>query len=304
MEVFYSYEGRGPLRLMDPEESAHCVRVMRHHRGDEVLLIDGLGTMYRCILEDDNPKGASARIEEEFPGWGGHPYRLTVACAPTKNNDRFEWFVEKAVEIGVDRIVPVIGERSERKVYKSDRARRIALSAAKQSLKSLIPDISDPVSVRDFIASNVESTSVGSKEDILPLSGTPLAGLSFPKSDGFGPLEGMENGVPESQLAFGVSQPRAAMPPKGKISSSETPLKLIACCFEGDVPRKGIREALEGFEGSEVVVMIGPEGDFSEEEAHAAVLAGFIPVHLGPSRLRTETAAVYSVAVIYAVNCK
>ncbi len=244
MEVFYSYEGRGPLRLMDPEESAHCVRVMRHRRGDEVLLIDGLGTMYRCILEDDNPKGASARIEEEFPGWGGHPYRLTVACAPTKNNDRFEWFVEKAVEIGVDRIVPVIGERSERKVYKSDRARRIALSAAKQSLKSLIPDISDPVAVRDFIASMVESTS------------------------------------------------------------SETPLKLIACCFEGEVPRKGIREALEGFEGSEVVVMIGPEGDFSEEEAHAAVLAGFIPVHLGPSRLRTETAAVYSVAVIYAVNCK
>ena len=80
------------------------------------------------------------------------PYHLTIGCCPTKNNDRFEWFVEKATELGVDRIVPLIGERSERKVYKTERAGRIALSATKQSLKARIPEIAEPVSVRSFVA--------------------------------------------------------------------------------------------------------------------------------------------------------
>ena len=122
-------------------------------------MIDGLGTMYRCRLVDDSPKGAEAEVLEAFPGWGGHPYHLTVACCPTKNNDRFEWFVEKATEIGVDRIIPVIGDRSERKVYKTDRALRIALSATKQSLKSRIPEIAEPVSVKDFISGRFLSLS-------------------------------------------------------------------------------------------------------------------------------------------------
>ena len=134
MELFYAYEADGRscrLDALDADESGHCVRVLRHRAGDEIHVIDGLGTMYRCRLTDDSPKGAEAEVLEAFPGWGGHPYRLTVACCPTKNNDRFEWFVEKATEVGVDRIVPTIGERSERKVYKTDRALRIALSATK-----------------------------------------------------------------------------------------------------------------------------------------------------------------------------
>ena len=136
MELFYAYEADGRFCRLDADESGHCCRVLRHRAGDEIHVIDGLGSMFRCRLVDDNPKGAEAEVLEAFPGWGGHPYRLTVACCPTKNNDRFEWFVEKATEIGVDRIVPTIGERSERKVYKTDRALRIALSATKQSLKS------------------------------------------------------------------------------------------------------------------------------------------------------------------------
>jgi 16S rRNA (uracil1498-N3)-methyltransferase len=233
VELFYAYETDGRLCRLDPDESAHCCRVLRHRAGDEIHVIDGVGTMYRCRLVDDNPKGAEAEVLEAFPGWGGHPYRLTVACCPTKNNDRFEWFVEKATEVGVDRIVPVIGDRSERKVYKTDRAARIALSATKQSLKARIPEIAESLSVKDFIL------------------------------------------------------------------QSEKSLKLIAYCFEGDTRRISIQEALRACDGGDVTVLIGPEGDFSPEEARLAIDHGYIPVHLGASRLRTETAAVLAATAVY-----
>ena len=233
MELFSAHEADGRICRLDADESGHCCRVLRHRAGDEVHVIDGLGTMYRCRLVDDSPKGAEAEVLEAFPGWGGHPYRLTVACCPTKNNDRFEWFVEKAVEVGVDRIVPTIGERSERKVYKTDRALRIALSATKQSLKARIPVIDEPVSVKDFIG------------------------------------------------------------------QSGTGLKLIAYCFEGDTKRISIQEALRGYDGKDVTILIGPEGDFSPEEARLAVENGYVPVHLGSSRLRTETAAVLAATAVY-----
>ena len=236
MELFYAYEADGRFCRLDADESGHCCRVLRHRAGDEIHVIDGLGSMYRCRLTEDNPKGAEAEILEAFPGWGGHPYRLTVACCPTKNNDRFEWFVEKATEIGVDRIVPTIGERSERKVYKTDRALRIALSATKQSLKSHIPEIAEPVSVKDFICHS---------------------------------------------------------------ERNEESLKLIAYCFEGDTKRISIQEALKAYDGDDITILIGPEGDFSPEEARLAVEHGYIPVHLGASRLRTETAAVLAATAVY-----
>ena len=233
MEIFYAYEVEGGIARLDAEESGHCVRVLRHRAGDEISVIDGCGSMYRCRLSDDNPKGASAEVLETFPEWGSHPYHLTVACCPTKNNERFEWFVEKATEVGVDRIVPVIGERSERKVYKTDRAARIALSATKQSLKARIPVIDEPLSVRSFIDSCKDSPAV----------------------------------------------------------------KLIAYCFEDENhPRRSVKDALSG---KEIVILIGPEGDFSPEEARLALEAGFIPVHLGASRLRTETAAVTAAEAVY-----
>ena len=241
MELFYAYETDGRFCRLDADESGHCIRVLRHRAGDEIHVIDGVGTMYRCRLTDDSPKGAEAEVLEAFPGWGGHPYRLTVACCPTKNNDRFEWFVEKATEVGVDRIVPTIGERSERKVYKTDRALRIALSATKQSLKARIPEIAEPVSVKDFICTDAPCHSERSEES----------------------------------------------------------LKLIAYCFEGDTRRISIQEALRGYQGSDVTILIGPEGDFSPEEARLAVEHGYIPVHLGASRLRTETAAVLAATAVY-----
>ena len=263
MELFYAYEADGRFCRLDADESGHCCRVLRHRAGDEIHVIDGLGTMFRCRLTDDNPKGAEAEVLEAFPGWGGHPYRLTVACCPTKNNDRFEWFVEKATEIGVDRIVPTIGERSERKVYKTDRALRIALSATKQSLKSRIPEITEPVSVKDFIQIS------------------PLASL------------GRNDNPPcHSEPA----EPSCHSEPAEQAKES---LKLIAYCFEGDTMRISIQEALKTYEGNDITILIGPEGDFSPEEARLAVEHGYIPVHLGASRLRTETAAVLAAAAVY-----
>ena len=242
MELFYAYEVSGGVCYLDAEESGHCVRVLRHRAGDPIDVIDGLGTLYHCTLVDDAPKGAQAQVLSTVPGFGAHPYHLTLGCCPTKNNDRFEWFVEKATELGVDDLVPLIGERSERRVYKTERAQRIALSATKQSLKARIPAVWEPLSVKAFLQ--------------------------------------MDGGV---------------MP-----GSDRASLRLIDYCFEDDsTPRVSIREALAGFTGTDVTVLIGPEGDFSPEEARLALSCGYVPVHLGASRLRTETAAVTAAAAVY-----
>lgn len=240
MEIFYSYDCDGRVCRLDGEEAAHCIKVLRHRCGESINVIDGNGTMFRCTLISDSPKGCEAQVEESFAGWGSHDYVLELAVCPTKNNDRYEWFVEKATEVGVDAIAPVIGDHSERKVYKTERAKKIALSATKQSLKAKIPQISEPVSVKDYIA-----------------------------------------------------------------SAPEDALKMIAYCFEDEQhPRRSIRQVLEqnAEKARHSVVLIGPEGDFSQEEARLALEAGFIPVHLGNSRLRTETAAVTAAEALYFHN--
>ena len=246
MELFYAYEVSGGVAVLDAEESNHCVKVLRHRAGDDIDVIDGLGTLYHCRLTLDSPKGAEAQVLEAVPGWNSHPYHLTIGCCPTKNNDRFEWFVEKATEVGVDCIVPLIGEHSERKVYKTERAKRIALAATKQSLKSRIPEIAEPVTVKEFIK-----------------GGDPR---NKSEDDGRGGVDDV---------------------------------RLIAYCFEGDQKRVSIKEVLEQTKAKNITVLIGPEGDFSKEEAEAAIEKGYIPVHLGPSRLRTETAAVTAAEAVY-----
>ena len=237
MELFYSRDIEGGFCRLDQDESGHCIKVLRHRSGDEISVIDGCGTLYRCRITSDSHKGVEAAILSSEKGWGGHPYRLHLAVCPTKSNDRFEWFAEKACEIGFDELSPIIGEHSERKVLKTPRVEKILVSAAKQSLKAAVPIVNEPVSVKEFI--------------------------------------------------------KAA-------ESEQNTLKLIAYCFEDErVPRRSIKEVLNSFEGTDIVVMIGPEGDFSHSEAEAALAAGFIPVHLGESRLRTETAALTAAASAY-----
>lgn len=271
MEIFYSKDIDGTTVRLNPEESAHCVKVLRHREGDEIAVMDGAGTLLWCRLDEASPKEAVATVVRREPGFGGHPYRLTLAVCPTKNMDRYEWMAEKATEFGVDAIVPVIGERSERKVCKTERLERIVLSAAKQSLKAAVPVVAQPSSVMDFIAS------------FTPCASSGVSALSTPVTPG---------------ASSGVSSPSAPVTP-GASSPSDRgePLKLIAYCFEGE--KLSIREALEASTQRDVVVLIGPEGDFSPREVAAAIKAGFKPVHLGASRLRTETAALAAASALY-----
>ena len=236
MELFYSQEIAGGICRLDHDESGHCIKVLRHRAGDEISVIDGRGTLYKCRITSDSHKGVEAAVVDSIADWGSHPYRLHLAVCPTKNNDRFEWFAEKACEMGFDGLSPIIGDHSERRVLKTARVEKILVSAAKQSLKAAVPVVNEPVSVKEFIAAN----------------------------------------------------------------AAKSGLKLIAYCFDDErVPRRSIKEVLSGYDGTDVTVMIGPEGDFSREEAELALQAGFIPVHLGASRLRTETAALAATAATY-----
>ena len=237
MELFFSQDIEGGICRLDHDESGHCIKVLRHRSGDEISVIDGCGTLYKCRIVSDSHKEVTAAVIEEVKDWGSHPYRLHMAVCPTKNNDRYEWFAEKACEMGFDELSPVIGEHSERRILKTARVEKILVSAAKQSLKAAVPTVNEPLSVKDFI------TSFADKKDTL---------------------------------------------------------KLIAYCFDDEnVPRRSIKQVLKGYEGGEIAVMIGPEGDFSKAEADLALQNGFIPVHLGESRLRTETAALTAVSAVY-----
>lgn len=272
MELFFSKDIDGSICRLDQDESGHCVKVLRHRSGDEISVIDGCGTLYRCRITVDSPKGVEAMVLSSEEGWGGHPYRLHLAVCPTKNNDRYEWFAEKACEIGFDELSPVIGEHSERRVLKTARVEKVLISAAKQSLKAVVPVVNEPVSVKEFIAAQAGRSFADAQDD---------------KGEVQDGRERVQGGRGEVQDG------------KGGVQASDT-LRLIAYCFEDErVPRRSIKEVLDGFDGTEIIVMIGPEGDFSKAEAEMALAAGFIPVHLGASRLRTETAALTAASAAY-----
>lgn len=131
-----------PGAILCPEESQHCVKVMRHREGDKIVITDGKGMRYDCTLIRADARGCEVSVDEstEVPD---RPYRLRLAVAPTKNIDRFEWFVEKAVEIGVTHITPIETENSERTRVRIDRLERIITAAAKQSLKYHLPVIDE-----------------------------------------------------------------------------------------------------------------------------------------------------------------
>lgn len=235
MELFYSTEVENGLCTLTEEESRHCAKVLRHSVGDSINVIDGSGSLYTCRIIECG-KQVVCSVEQVQENFGTHGYNLTMAVCPTKNIDRYEWFLEKATEMGVDTVVPVIGEHSERRVIKPERLEKILVSAAKQSLKGAVPQLQDAVSVKQFI----------------------------------------------------------------KDSASLPGVKLIAYC--GEQEKVTLREAVEEVVAVGkpcITILIGPEGDFSPAEVDAAVEAGFKPLTLGESRLRTETAAVAAVAGVY-----
>lgn len=132
------------------EESGHAVRVLRHVDGDEIEVVDGAGTWYHCRIVSAHPKHCGIEILSTRPDmhW---PYQVELAIAPTKNLDRMEWWLEKATEMGLDAFIPLRCRFSERKELKTERMRKIAVSAMKQSLKATLPAIYEMCDIKTFL---------------------------------------------------------------------------------------------------------------------------------------------------------
>lgn len=213
------------------EESLHCIKVLRMRIGETLHLTDGSGNLYEGQIMAQDIKSCPVMLTSVIAEYGKRPFSLHLAVAPTKNIARFEWFLEKATEIGVDEITPLICEHSERVQLRIDRLQKIILAAAKQSIKTYLPILHEPRKFDDFIRLN----------------------------------------LPAARFVAYVEE--------------HQPLHLKTAYQQGDC-----------------IVLIGPEGDFSRKEMDAAFRQGFNPVSLGPSRLRTETAAVVACHIINIAN--
>lgn len=228
MRFFYvpNVQDNGEL----PEEEAmHALRVLRLKSGDEIMLTDGIGNFYKAEITVAATRKCVFKLLETIPQtpiWRGH---LHLVVSPTKMMERMEWLVEKATEIGFDRISFINCDNSERRVIKVKRLEKIAVSAMKQSRKAWKPIIDEIVSFDELVAESTEG------------------------------------------------------------------LRYIAHCYE-EIKKVDLFNQLSISDKDEdVTLFIGPEGDFSLSEVKKAIDAGFVSVSLGESRLRTETAALYSV---------
>ena len=219
--------------FLSEEESAHAIRVLRLDCGDKIELVDGLGNFYEAEIIFPHHKRCEVRILNKIENYNAFPYRIHIAIAPTKNMDRLEWFVEKATEIGITEITPLLCRYSERKVIKPERLNKILISAMKQSKKATLPIVNEMISFDKFIKSKQQSDNC-----------------------------------------------------------------FIAHCYEQD--KKSLTELY--VKGDEVTIVIGPEGDFSEDEVSLAISNGFQPITLGNSRLRTETAGIVACHTIHLLN--
>ncbi len=215
----------------DKEESRHIIKVLRKKDTDILFVTNGLGLLFKTEITLASDSKCTVRIlsfEQATPP----KYQLHLAVAPTKMNDRYEWFLEKATEIGIHEITPIICDRSERKVVNTDRFEKILLTAMKQSNVLFLPKLNPAMTFKDFI----------------------------------------------KQQNKGI--------------------QLIAHCEETD--KKSLKSVLKPNEN--VTLLIGPEGDFSEKEIALAIENKFIPVSLGVTRLRTETAAIVACHSVAFVN--
>jgi 16S rRNA (uracil1498-N3)-methyltransferase len=215
----------------DREESKHIIKVLRKKDGDILFVTNGLGFLFECSIVLAIETKCTVAIIRFNKSERPNVY-LHLAVAPTKMNDRFEWFLEKATEIGVSEITPIICEHSERKHIKNERFEKIVIAAMKQSNQYYLPKLNEPVGFKDFMK--------------LKLSG---------------------------QL-------------------------FIAHCEETD--KKLLKELI--LPKNPVTIVIGPEGDFSAKEIQLAIDSNFIPVSLGNTRLRTETAGIVACHSVVFVN--
>jgi 16S rRNA (uracil1498-N3)-methyltransferase len=234
MYLFYSESISGNTHSLPPDESKHCIKVLRLKKGDSVNLTDGKGSLFESIIIDDNFKKTSLEITGRKDQYGQKTFNLHLAVAPTKNLHRYEWFLEKATEVGIDRITPFVCKHSERRTIQWDRLNKIITAAMKQSLKAYHPILDNVIDFQKFILQDFKHE------------------------------------------------------------------KYIAYCNEKENNNNSIKEIYQ--KGEDALILIGPEGDFSGDEIDKALKAGFKPITLGPSRLRTETAALVACISINLLN--
>ncbi|AVR46405.1 16S rRNA (uracil(1498)-N(3))-methyltransferase [Christiangramia fulva] len=233
MQLFFNPEitSKDSQVLFPRDESRHIVKVLRKNEGDLLNITNGRGDFFKAEIIQADIKQCVAKIissEKEPPP----PYHLHLMVAPTKMNDRYEWFLEKSTEIGVQEITPVICDHSERKVVKLNRFERVLQSAVKQSLHFRMPQLNEPLNFKEII------------------------------------------------------------------SKYNTGNRYIAHCEE--TQKAYLQQKIK--KGEDVVILIGPEGDFSSGEIELAIKNGWIPVSLGDSRLRTETAAIVACHTVALLN--
>lgn len=231
MQLFYTPDIDTSVYTLNQEESLHCIRVLRLGEGDEIFLTDGKGIMFRSVIIGTNPKQCKVKVIESYRDYEKRNYHLHIAVAPTKNIDRIEWFLEKATEISIDDITPLICEHSERRTVNAERLNKVIIAAMKQSLKAYLPKLNKETKFIEFI------------QQQLPAN------------------------------------------------------KYIGYCNNGTLKLKDTYKS-----GNDAVILIGPEGDFSEDEVMKAKENGFIPINLGNSRYRTETAALVACHTISLMN--
>ena len=234
MQLFYNSEISTETKLItfDTIESKHIVRVLRKKENNILKITNGKGMLFDAKITVASDKKCLAEIinyEEKPKPWN---YYLHIAIAPTKKIDRIEWFLEKATEIGIDEITPIICSNSERRFVKLERFEKIIQSAMKQSLKFTLPKLNAPVKFNEFISQSFDD----------------------------------------------------------KV--------CIAHCEEQE--KKLLQSEIGPSEN--ITILIGPEGDFSLEEITKALTKKIIPISLGESRLRTETAALVAVQNLSFIN--
>lgn len=156
MHIFYTPDIIQPTYTLNEEESKHCVRVLRLPVGTLVNLVDGKGGFYIAEISGDNPKKVTLAILSVVEEYQKRNHYLHIAVAPTKNIDRLEWFLEKATELGIDEITPIISDRSERRVVKEDRLNKVITAAVKQSIKAYHPKLNAAISYEAFLKSSFQ----------------------------------------------------------------------------------------------------------------------------------------------------
>ena len=248
MHFFYTPDLSSDTYTLDEQESRHCTKVLRLQKGDVIFLADGKGNLHKAEIIDPAPKNCSVKIIDSIKEYGKRNFHLHIAIAPPKNTERFEWFLEKATEMGIDEITPLICQHSERSSVKTERLNKVLISAVKQSLKAYLPRLNEPIMFSKFISGQVS---------------TP-GGTSF-------------NGQ-----------------------------KFIAHCKFSEPFEKKAQETSHlknSYQrSSDALILIGPEGDFSNDELILAKEKGFQEISLGNSRLRTETAGIAACSIVNAAN--